>query len=267
MSIWAQTCRLMSDWPADLLLEVGRHGALLPLERPQRLLALVRLHQRPVFGTLQERLEARLLLGAMTGEVTLAVSACCICRPVSIATLDCCLMAGHDCSCYPAMLNVPPSTKHAVSIGELLIGCILCCAQQPSPEVQNPPNRLQSRTSPSHGPDRSSSKSRRRSSRACRPCRRGRPCPSSPLRSERPCLQVALPGEGVLEAAMYERCRQASSDCLRWHACLGRVALSRQGRASDASDTSLSAHLCQKPRDTEEASPRCLTLRVLTPGA
>jgi len=75
VSIRAQACRLMSDWHADLLLEVGRHGALLPLDRPQRLLALVRLHQRPVLRAVQERLEARLLLGAMAGNVAQVSSA------------------------------------------------------------------------------------------------------------------------------------------------------------------------------------------------
>ena len=53
-----------TDVSLHLLLEVGRHHALLHLERPQRLLALVRLHDGPVLGALQERLEAGLLLRA-----------------------------------------------------------------------------------------------------------------------------------------------------------------------------------------------------------
>ncbi len=75
-----------------------------------------------------------------------------------------------------------------------------------------------------------------------------------------------MAGEGVLKARCMDGVVRRSSVGLKQRACLGRVALSRHGRASDdAIDLELSA--VRNREYTEETTPRCSTLRVLTEGA
>ena len=153
----------MSGGPADLLLEVGRHGPLLPLERAQRLLALVRLHQRPVLGALQERLEARLLLGATAGKFTQVSTAFAFADKLCFATLTRCLVSDNDCTFNPAKLwrqrlgmttaltetECATTTEHAFSMSSAPAGCVSGCAQQQSAAVQNP-RSAHFRTGPHH---------------------------------------------------------------------------------------------------------------------